>query len=90
MLTSSTPQSHNPHLILTSSCHRHFLGGMQSSMWDFVIFTGPGGDTNIAAKIAEHFSELRPGTVRRFGTGKSATVHVEEQRKLTRTTHHFL
>ena len=56
-----------------------FLGAIQSAMFDYVIFTGPDGDTAIAGTIAEHFAELRPGFWRRFGSGPTADVVVQEQ-----------
>ena len=46
-----------------------WLGAIQSAMWDFTIFTGPEGDTAVAATIAEQFQELRPGFFRPFGDG---------------------
>eukprot|EP01052_Picozoa_sp_SAG31_P026984 SAG31_NODE_2486_length_5622_cov_3.274489_4_plen_358_part_00 len=48
-------------------------------MYDFIIFTGPAGDTASAATIAKHFQELRPGFWRRFGgNAPTASVSVEE------------
>jgi hypothetical protein len=58
-----------------------WLGAIQSAMWDFTIFTGPEGDTAVAATIAEQFQELRPGFFRPFGDGggQRPTVSVVEQ-----------